>query len=43
MSESFPLPTKPEGVIRGTAAGRFYDFPRSPVQPPVAINGNTPT
>ena len=28
---------------KGTAAGRFYDFPQSPASPPVAIKGNTPT
>jgi hypothetical protein len=28
---------------KGTAAGRFYDFPQSPVPPRVAIKGNTPT
>lgn len=27
---------------KGTAAGRFYDFPQSPASPPVAIKGNTP-
>jgi hypothetical protein len=26
---------------KGTAAGRFYDFPQSPAPPRVAINGNT--
>jgi hypothetical protein len=27
---------------KGTAAGRFYDFPQSPAPPRVAINGNSP-
>ena len=28
---------------QGSAAGRFYDFPSPPMQPPVTISGNTPT
>jgi hypothetical protein len=28
---------------QGTSAGRFYDFPRPPMAPPIPINGNTPT
>jgi len=28
---------------KGTATGRFYDFPQPPAPPPVAIASNTPT
>jgi hypothetical protein len=28
---------------QGTSAGRFYDFPRPPMPPPIPISGNTPT
>jgi hypothetical protein len=28
---------------QGSAAGRFYDLPKSPMAPPVPISGNTPT
>jgi hypothetical protein len=27
----------------GTAAGRFYDFPDPPMDPPIAISSNEPT
>jgi hypothetical protein len=28
---------------QGTSAGRFYEFPRPPMPPPIPISGNTPT
>jgi len=28
---------------QGSAAGRFYDFPKPPMPPPISISGNTPT
>jgi hypothetical protein len=28
---------------QGSAAGRFYELPNPPMQPPIPISGNTPT